>query len=210
MKITYVYDALCGWCFGFSPVILKFYEKYKDEIDFEVVSGGMITGSRVGPIGEVAAYIQSAYKTVEEVCGVKFGSEFLSKTLAEGQAIFTSWPPAIALSIIKETQPHNSLWFATKLQKAIYVDGMKPTQLEAYGQLASNFGMQSHHFMENMNKPHYQKLAKRDFERSKALEVNGFPTLVAEQGDQFISLCRGYLPFAQLENNYLKYKSEKK
>ncbi len=45
-RIIYVNDALCGWCYGFSPVITAIHEKYKDELDFEVISGGMVTGSQ--------------------------------------------------------------------------------------------------------------------------------------------------------------------
>ena len=72
-SIIYVYDALCGWCYGFSPVIKQVFEKYQAQFDFEVISGGMILGERQGPIGEVAAYIKGAYKTVEDTTGVKFG-----------------------------------------------------------------------------------------------------------------------------------------
>ncbi len=64
-KLIYVYDALCGWCYGFSPVISKIHKEYKDSLEFEVISGGMILGDRIGPIGEVASYI----KTGLQRCG---------------------------------------------------------------------------------------------------------------------------------------------
>jgi hypothetical protein len=68
-KIIYIYDALCGWCYGFSPVMQQLQEKYAGKLEFEVLSGGMIMGLRAGPIGEVAAYIEKAYPDVEsETC----------------------------------------------------------------------------------------------------------------------------------------------
>jgi putative protein-disulfide isomerase len=60
MKMLYFYDALCGWCYGFSPVMQKTAEVYQDQFEFQVVSGGMISGSRIGPIGTVAPYIKTA------------------------------------------------------------------------------------------------------------------------------------------------------
>lgn len=54
MKIIYLYAALCGWCYGFSPVLHQFQEKYKGDVTIEVISGGMITGKKIGPIGKVA------------------------------------------------------------------------------------------------------------------------------------------------------------
>ena len=72
-RIIYVYDALCGWCYGFSPVMRRLHDTYADAFDFEVLSGGMMTGTRVRPVAESMSYIQQAYKVVEEHTGVRFG-----------------------------------------------------------------------------------------------------------------------------------------
>ncbi len=45
MKLIYVYDALCGWCYGFSPVITDFSARHASEFAVEVVSGGMVLGA---------------------------------------------------------------------------------------------------------------------------------------------------------------------
>ncbi len=34
MDLVYVYDALCGWCYGFAPVIKAFAERYAEEVWF--------------------------------------------------------------------------------------------------------------------------------------------------------------------------------
>ncbi|WP_315819016.1 hypothetical protein [Paraflavitalea speifideaquila] len=50
ITIYYCYDAYCGWCYGFSPVIKRIAEEYKDRVSFEVLSGGMIISD--APAGE--------------------------------------------------------------------------------------------------------------------------------------------------------------
>ena len=40
--LIYCYDAYCGWCYGFSPVISAIADAYKDKLEVEVLSGGMI------------------------------------------------------------------------------------------------------------------------------------------------------------------------
>ena len=63
-KILYFYDALCGWCFGFSTVIERLKSEFGHEFDFEIVSGGLSLGKKSGPIGEVSPYIKGgAYKS---------------------------------------------------------------------------------------------------------------------------------------------------
>ena len=113
IKLIYVYDALCGWCYGFSSVINQFAEKYENDLIFEVISGGMVTGGRIGPIGEVVGYISWAYKDVENATGIKFGNNFLNKTLKDGKAIFTSIPPAIT-SKIKSFSYFSANWLMTE------------------------------------------------------------------------------------------------
>ena len=77
VKLIYYFDALCGWCYGFSPVVSKLQETYKNKIDFEVISGGLFLGNRVGTVNDVAPYIKAgAYKSVESRTGVKFGKSF--------------------------------------------------------------------------------------------------------------------------------------
>ena len=207
MKIIYVYDALCGWCYGFSPVLSQFQEKYKDILNFQVISGGMILGSRIGPIGEVASYISKAYKEVEKVTGVEFGNAFLNNTLKNGDAIFTSLPPAIALSVFNELNAGKIVQFTSAMQRAIYYDGIYPEDLEAYGLIATKFGIDAKSFVLKMKTPLYRKLAEDDFETSSKLNVSGFPTVFIENNESYRKIGSGYMTFNQLENQYLLMKN---
>jgi len=206
MKLIYVYDALCGWCYGFSPVITEFAQKHQAELEVEVISGGMITGERIGPIGEVAAYIGEAYKTVEQHCGLKFGESFLKDVLEEGSAIFTSIPPSIALSIVKVQKPEHSLSFAARLQKAIYFDGLPPAEIEGYGALAAEFGLDAKSFVADMQKEVYLESAEKDFQLSRELGVAGFPSIFLADEQSMVKLSSGYLDLEGLETNFEKGK----
>ena len=202
MKIIYVYDALCGWCYGFSPVIEQFYRKHRDTIDFEVVSGGMINGSRIGPIGEVAPYIRQAYREVEAKTEVTFGQDFLHQVLEDGHTIFSSVPLAIALSVFKSHQARTAVLFAVALQKAIYYNGMAPEDLVAYASLAEAFGIDGKTFTEQMSQPKFQAKAEEDFQKTQQLGVRGFPTVFAETDGTYHRLASGYTSLPDLENRF--------
>jgi putative protein-disulfide isomerase len=208
MKIFYVYDALCGWCYGFSPTMQRFADTYQAELEFEVISGGMIVGDRIGPIGEVAGYIGQAYREVEQATGVEFGAGFLEGTLAEGTAIFTSVPAALAMRAFKLSRPEQALAFAGRMQRAIYYEGMKPEELAGYAQLATEFGLDRARFLLHMNDETTYIAAQAEFQLTQQWGINGFPTLLLEYGDeeQLGILSRGYLPYEQLEKAYLKAK----
>jgi putative protein-disulfide isomerase len=198
-KIIYVYDALCGWCYGFSPVIQELYDSYGHQLEFEVVSGGMITGDRIGPVSDMAGYISGAYTAVENASGVKFGTKFLEETLYRDDVVFSSIEPAIALSVFKTLQPENAVKFASAIQTAIYYHGAEPASLETYADLAHDFGIDLNVFLEKMNDPETIALAEADFRRSRALGVNGFPTTFYEDANgNRVLLSRGFTTYDKI------------
>lgn len=201
VKVIYVYDALCGWCYGFSPVIQQL-QKEHPEIKVEVVSGGMITGDRMGPLIEVAPYIRSAYKDVENATGVKFGQPFLDELFGDAQMYMTSIPAARALAAFRILKPEgNQLAFAGRIQKAVHGEGMHPNDEDRFGDLAVEFGLDKEGFLEVMRSEDAAKAADADMRRSSQLGVSGFPTVVVEQNGQYIPVARGYMSYDRLEQS---------
>ncbi len=207
--IIYIYDALCGWCYGFSPVMQQIHEKYKDEMNFTVLSGGMIMGERVGPIGEVAGYIKQAYKTVEDHTGVEFGEGFLNNILDKGEAIFNSYPPSVALTVFKTYQPDNAVAFAGTLQKAIYYDGIEPEDLQAYGGYAAQFGIDAEEFVNKMQEEKFKNATFAEFQQVAEWGIQGFPSVIMATPENLYLIARGYMPFERLDGTIQQVLAEK-
>ncbi|TVQ09688.1 MAG: DsbA family protein [Bacteroidetes bacterium] len=198
-ELIYVYDALCGWCYGFSPVITRLKEEFNEKIDFLVLSGGMVRGENAGPIGQIAGYIKQAYKTVEDATGVKFGQKFLDEVLEKGDAIFTSLPPALALAVFRLEQPGEAIEFAARLQKAIYYDGRLVDDKTLYSQIASGFDVDGDELVRRMDTDEIAQMVENEFKMVAGMGVNGYPTLVMRNGKELKILTRGYQPYEQVE-----------
>jgi len=203
MKVIFVYDALCGWCYGFAPVMEAYYRQYASTVDIEVLSGGMLIRQRVEPLKEMAAYIRQVHKEVERVSGVKFGEAFLTDTLEKGEFLMDSLPPAIALSVFKQHNPREAVLFAGAIQRAVYYHGKDPNDYQLYGALAAKWGWDQHAFVEQMNLPAFEQEALNDFERTKNLGVSGFPAVFLEDQGQLQPLTVGYTGFEELEARFL-------
>lgn len=197
--LLYIFDPLCGWCYGFSPVMEELAEQHAGDVHFEVVSGGMVLGERIGPIGEVAPYIKDAYKRVEQMTGVTFGESFLQDMLEKGEATFSSWEPSLALSAVKAEYPEQALAFSAALQKAIYRDGLPPTEAETFRKLSQDFGWPPEHLSELMQQESVAEATRADFKLSEELDVTGFPTVLFRHGEQWYVLTRGYTSLEQME-----------
>src|SRR5689334_5895855 len=113
--VIYCYDAYCGWCYGFSPVIKKIEDQYKEHFHFEVLSGGMIMPVEPRHIGVTAGYIKESYKVVEEHTGIKFGEDYLWHIFNPDESDWfpSSEKPSIAMCVFKEYFPEKQVSFAT-------------------------------------------------------------------------------------------------
>lgn len=207
--IYYVYDPLCGWCYGFSPVIQEFYQSHQEEgIEFRVLTGGMILGEKEGPVGEVADYIRQAYPQVEKTTGVSFGKAFQEKILEPGTAQFTSLPGALAMAAFRRYQPDNAIPFAARIQKAIYEEGRFPAEAKTYGQCAEDFGMNAQDFMKLMVDKDLLELVKQEFKVVQQWGIQGFPAVIYQHKEQGYLMTRGYVPLDTLEYTFDKVKEE--
>ena len=61
-------------------------------------------------------------------------------------------------------------------------------------------------FIESMVDVRYHQQAIADFARAQKLGVNGFPTIVAEVGEQRYAITRGYVDSDQLEATYTQWR----
>lgn len=189
--ILYVYDPLCGWCYGFSPVMVRLYEQYKDSIEFDVISGGMVVGDRIGPLGEKAAYIREAYKTVEQKMGVKFGDKYVNEILAEGTAIQTSIPASKLLVAFKSLKSSQAILYAHELQNALYRDGVHPDDLRGLLDSTDTFGVSKDDILTIAESEEVIGAMEHDFEMSSQLGVSGFPTVFIIKDNTINVIARG-------------------
>jgi len=202
MTLIYCYDAYCGWCYGFSPVIKRIAEEYKGKLDIEVMSGGMMTGEQAMPIEKIGPYIQSAYKRVEELTGIKFGEDFLwhINNPDKSDWVMNSEKPAIALCIFKEYYPERQLEFASDLQYALNYEGRDLDDDEAYTHLLEKYSIQPEAFYSKLNAEEYKEMAWYEFAMMKQLQVNGFPTVFIQTGElKFVMVARGYTAYGDVQ-----------
>lgn len=206
-EIVYVYDAYCGWCYGFSGVIKALEERYRDDFQFALVSGGMIVGDRVGPLAEMAAYIRGAHKRVEEMTGVKFGAAFLEGTLDDPDYISDSMVPSKAAAVFKSMDEGRAIAFAHAVQAAFYGAGKSLNEVATYVEIVTAMGLDTATFEARMAEPKYEEQARGEFRLSNQLGVQGFPALIYRDDKHLAAIARGYQSLEVLEDVFEQLKA---
>ena len=100
-EIVYVFDGYCGWCWGMAQNILKLKENFSDRFRFSAISGGLMIGNRIGPLGDFAAYIEKAQPRVEQMTGCVF-SEAHKALVRDRTTMQDSRVPAAAFAVSEE------------------------------------------------------------------------------------------------------------
>ena len=200
--LIYCYDAWCGWCYGFSKVITRIEEEYKNKFDFEVLSGGMILPEQPRHFAPMAKYIQGAYKRVEELTSIKFGEDFLWHVFHPDETDWypSSEMPAIALCILKEHQPDKAMQIASDLQFALNYEGRDLTDKEAYRHLLPKYNISEEEFYTKLKSEEYKQKAYYEFALVKQLKVTGYPTVLLQANEtKFYLLAQGYTDYETLK-----------
>jgi putative protein-disulfide isomerase len=200
--LIYCYDAYCGWCYGFSPVIKKIADEYKEQLEIDVLSGGMILPEKPTSISATAGYIAKAYKQVEELTGIKFGADYLWHIHHPEDSDWYphSEKPAIAMCIFKEFYPERAVAFASDLQYALHYEGRDLTDDAAYEHLLEKYSIHPEIFYEKMASDAYKEMAYYEFSLMKQLQVTGYPCVFIQTGElKFTMVARGYTDYETLK-----------
>lgn len=200
--LIYCYDAYCGWCYGFSKVIQQVALEFKDRLETEVLSGGMVLPEKPVHISTTAGYIQNSYKNVEELTGTTFGSDYLWHifNFEDSDWFPHSEKPAIAMCIFKEFYPDRSIEFAADLQYALHYEGRDLTDDEAYRHLLEKYSIHPEIFYERLKSEEYKEKAHYEFSLVKQLKVTGFPAVFLQTGElKFHLLANGFTDYETLK-----------
>lgn len=204
MKVIYVYDPLCGWCYGFGSVAEKIEKNYSTAIELEIISGGMIMGNRIAPVGDMAEYILSAIPRLQKTTGATFGEPYI-QLLKEGTYVTSSEKPSVALCVYKSFKTDRTIEFAHSMQKLFFVEAKDLNKDSLYADLAVTFDIDRTQFLNRMQDSTYLKQAHAEFKRAADLGVTGFPTLLLKQGATYTILTEGYSSYEAIEKQLQKH-----
>jgi len=198
VKFIYVMDPLCGWCFGFSQVSVKLYEMYHHLLDFQLVVGGLMEGSRVGPLQEVAPFIPNALHIVEEGCQVTFGQLYL-ENIIEANDTLNSRAMNKLIKTAGWLKPHRVFHAAAAIQKAHYEMGIPSENSEELAYAIETSGFNAEDLIGGSGSEKANQLVLHDYDFVRSNSLGGFPCCLLETSSGYQVLSQGYTSFAEMK-----------
>ncbi len=140
VTVTYLFDPLCGWCYGASPAI----QKLGQEADIRLVLAP--TGLFAGRGGRTmdAAFADFAWSNdlrIQKLTGQRFTDPYRTQVLGKPGSRFDSATATMALTAVALTSPRLEIEALRVLQEARYVLGLDTTAVPVVERLLRDMGL---------------------------------------------------------------------
>ncbi|WP_035201146.1 DsbA family protein [Agrobacterium tumefaciens] len=183
-KITYLFDPLCGWCYGASGMLADI--SALEGIEVTLAPTGLFSGVGARKMDEkFSAYAWSNDERIGSLTGQRFTQDYRNNVLAKG-GMLDSGPATLAVTAVALTEPSRELDALRLLQEARYVSGRDVTDMLEIRNILESAGLnQASDQLEELNADllaaNNQRIASA---RSLMAEfhVNGVPALIIDDG----------------------------
>ena len=200
MKLYYIWDAYCGWSYGFNHIFQPFMDKHP-ELDLEIISGGLFRGDNVKPLRDFQM-AKTINQKIESYYQMSFGDAY-NKLLDEGIGIMDSLIPARALTFFKEHLPAQQLMaIAFDMQKLFFEEGLNLASANSYESVFEQYNIPSTllgDLEDSLNQP---EDSHPDFATAHQMGVSSYPTLILEHQGKFYNMIQGAQSAQDLEDRF--------
>lgn len=183
--LYYLYDPLCGWCYGAAPALSALIAT--PGVNVELLPTGLFSGQGAKPMNdELAAYAWSNDQRIATLTGQAFTERYRDGILGNHQLAFDSACATLALTAVASTAPAREFLALEAIQHARYVDGADITSPTALGSLLEALGLDAAAAMVAHPDAHLLQANRTRIGRARALmqafEARGVPTFIAQSG----------------------------
>lgn len=187
IKLIYIGDPMCSWCWGFAPEI----ESLSKDFDIEVVVGGLRPGPSAQALTDrMADFLRQHWVEIAERTDQAFDIGFLDRR--DGW-VYDTEPAAVAVVTMRDLHELGTLGYFTDIQRAFYAEGRDVTDFDVLADLVTAYPVDQKVFRSRLESQAAKQSAWADFGRARNWGISGFPALVGElTGDRLALLARGW------------------
>ena len=140
MTLIYLFDPLCGWCYGAGPALTAVTVA---GINVELLPTGMFSGARARVMDDdFASFARNNDLRIGHLSGQLFTEDYRQSVLADRQQRFDSEPASLALTAVALTCPDGSMAALKAIQHARFVAGRDVTDRPTLCAILTQAGLQ--------------------------------------------------------------------
>lgn len=191
MRLIYVGDPLCSWCYGFGPQLEALLAQHAD-LELSIVLGGLRAYEKDPMPAARKLEIGGYWKRVHELTGATFAPLAQHGAMARDDFVYDTEPACRAVVTARTLDPSRALALYHAIQAAFYRDGRDVTQSGVLVDVAAESEFERAAFAAALDSDAMREATRGDFETAAGWGIRGFPALVIEADRELSLLASGY------------------
>lgn len=195
IRVTYVFDVMCGWCHVSRPLVDKLFRELDrfPEVECQALHRRLFTGAHILTISPafVAEVRRVGWTVGPKMTGQHFSEELVTLITRPGFRYESHWS-SIACAAVEFTNPERSFEFSRALQKAFFEKGRDVTDPNECLKVVDELGLPMNAVAYEMEGEQTRNRAEAAAAAGRLLQSrvgsSGVPALVAELGERATSL----------------------
>ena len=201
--LHYVYDPLCGWCYGAGPLVRA---AGTAGVPLALHGGGLFD-SAVHVPADKRQIMRDFDVRISQMTGQPFGEDYLHGFLADPESVWWSRPTIAAVLAAEAIEAGQGPAMIAAIQRAHYVEGQRVVEEPVLVDLAHMMGLDVVGFTNSMRTAPVDAHIEETRRLMRAHGVQGFPTFLMERDGRFTRLSHESFygrPEAFLAANHLE------
>jgi len=181
----YLFDPLCGWCYGASAGIAALAKH--PGVTVETLPTGLFAGDRVRTLGsEMRDHILASDRRIAALTGAVFGDPYRERIVGGAGLTLDSSHATLALTTVAQTVPDRELDAFHTIQRARYIEGRDIPDVFVLIDLLVEAGFDAAAVMLANPDPGVRKANAQRLERARSVMqqfgIGGVPALLRVDG----------------------------
>jgi len=202
MKLIFVGDPMCSWCYGFGKEMTQLKAMHPN-LDVEIIVGGLRAGGTELLTKEGKQFRLGHWARVEAASGLPFNRDAF---MALEDFVYDTEPVCRAVVAARRMQPaSDNLAVFRALQHAFYAEGRNTTDGKVLSEVGAaalrkqGFDVSDEAFFAAFNDAATVAETRNDFVKARGMGINSFPALLLDNGKELIQVSPGYAHAQQLD-----------
>lgn len=135
LTFTYLFDPLCGWCYGAAPAIARL--RGMADVALKVLPVGLFAWENAVPLDRMRDHIRPADARIASLTGQTFSETYFDRVIGQADGRVQSGPATQALWLAEQAKPGAALDLLSAIQRTRYVDGRDITDAAVLAELGN-------------------------------------------------------------------------
>lgn len=180
--LHYIYDPLCGWCYGAEP--LAWAASSVDGLDIELHAGALWPEPTKLP-EHTRSYIQQADLRISQMSGQKFGTAYHNGLFLDPTMVLYSRPTIAAVLAAQSLDPNKGLAMLKGIQHAHYEQGRRVVEDDTLADVAVECGLDRAEFLAALRNVPVDAHIEESRQLMAHVGAQGFPAFFLQVGEDW-------------------------